>query len=104
MQLNNEEENESEVEFTTDDESNKNTTDTDTVNLAKETLKRPKLKPIIKKGSYCFNVMEGKDNSQDYESMNPEDYKHKIKLPQNFNQAYNHPNEWIRSKWRAAIK
>ena len=107
LQMNNDhEQDESIVEFENDDESNdgEDISESEVSHLVKETLERPKLKPILKKGNYSLNVIETMTDSQNYESMKPEDYKHKIKLPQNFQQAYNHPNEWIRSKWREAIK
>jgi hypothetical protein len=38
-----------------------------------------------------------------YEKVDPIKFKDMFKCPQKFNEAWNHPDPWIRKKWREAI-
>jgi hypothetical protein len=39
----------------------------------------------------------------DYDKVDPMKFKDMFKCPQKFNEAWNHPDPWIRKKWREAI-
>jgi hypothetical protein len=39
----------------------------------------------------------------DYDKIDPIKFKDMFKCPQKFNEARNHPDLWVRKKWREAI-
>jgi hypothetical protein len=60
---------------------------------------------LIDKYSIMIDAMPEENIAMvmDYDKIDPIKFKDMFKCPQKFNEVWNHPDPWIRKKWREAI-